>query len=191
MMAVCSFLGHRHIYGHDVQLRLQAAVNHLVEENDSVEFLLYLWKSTEPFYALCLLAALRAKQCAPQKVTLTLVADRLELEQRLADKWTHPLFFIADRLLPLSVSKDRNPLKVLKRTVQWMVKQSTHVINLIGMISSLISQGMLEFRSSMSQHQSWSRLSLPVLSNYPSGNVLFFKCESQDTHRKRLQCTSI
>ena len=38
MMAVCSFLGHRHIYGHDVQLRLQAAVNHLVEENDSVEF---------------------------------------------------------------------------------------------------------------------------------------------------------
>ncbi|MFQ9472380.1 MAG: hypothetical protein ACLR0P_03930 [Oscillospiraceae bacterium] len=76
MMAVCSFLGHRHIYGHDVQLRLQAAVNHLVEENDSVEFLLYLWKSTEPFYALCLLAALRAKQCAPQKVTLTLVADR-------------------------------------------------------------------------------------------------------------------
>ena len=95
MMAVCSFLGHRHIYGHDVQLRLQAAVNHLVEENDSVEFLLYLWKSTEPFYALCLLAALRAKQCAPQKVTLTLVADRLELEQRLADKWTHPLFFIA------------------------------------------------------------------------------------------------
>ena len=52
-MAVCSFLGHRHIYGHDVQLRLQAAVNHLVEENDSVEFLLYLWKSTEPFYALC------------------------------------------------------------------------------------------------------------------------------------------
>ena len=129
MMAVCSFLGHRHIYGHDVQLRLQAAVNHLVEENDSVEFLLYLWKSTEPFYALCLLAALRAKQCAPQKVTLTLVADRLELEQRLADKWTHPLFFIADRLLPLSVSKDRNPLKVLKRTVQWMVKQSTHVIN--------------------------------------------------------------
>ena len=55
-----------------------------VEENDSVEFLLYLWKSTEPFYALCLLAALRAKQCAPQKVTLTLVADRLELEQRLA-----------------------------------------------------------------------------------------------------------
>ncbi len=101
----------------------------MVEENDSVEFLLYLWKSTEPFYALCLLAALRAKQCAPQKVTLTLVADRLELEQRLADKWTHPLFFIADRLLPLSVSKDRNPLKVLKRTVQWMVKQSTHVIN--------------------------------------------------------------
>lgn len=197
MMAVCSFLGHRHIYGHDVQLRLQAAVNHLVEENDSVEFLLYLWKSTEPFYALCLLAALRAKQCAPQKVTLTLVADRLELEQRLADKWTHPLFFIADRLLPLSVSKDRNPLKVLKRTVQWMVKQSTHVIN--GFYEDLFDRDDFvlnfarnaEFRSSMSQHQSWSGLSLPVLSNYPSGNVLFFKCESQDTHRKRLQCTSI
>lgn len=128
-MAICSFLGHRHTYGTDTRLRLQAAVDRLVEENDSVEFLLYWWKSTEPFYALCLLTALRAKQCAPEKVTLTLVVDRSELEERLADIWTPPLFFIADRLLPISISKDRNPLKIQKKTIQWMVKQSTHIIN--------------------------------------------------------------
>lgn len=128
-MAICSFLGHRHTYGTDTRLRLQAAVDRLVEENDSVEFLLYWWKSTEPFYALCLLTALRAKQCAPEKVTLTLVVDRSELEERLADIWTPPLFFIADRLLPISISKDRNPLKVRKKTIQWMIKQSTHIIS--------------------------------------------------------------
>lgn len=41
MMAICSFLGHRYICAPDVRLRLQAAVSQLVEENDSVEFLLY------------------------------------------------------------------------------------------------------------------------------------------------------
>lgn len=50
-------------------------------------------ENPQSLYALCLLAALRAKQCAPQKVTLTLVADRLELEQRLADKWDPPALF--------------------------------------------------------------------------------------------------
>ena len=59
MMAVCSFLGHRHIYGHDVQLRLQAAVNHLVEENDSVEFpALFMEIPQSHFMPLCLLARL-------------------------------------------------------------------------------------------------------------------------------------
>lgn len=85
-MAICSFLGRHHIYGHGVQPRLQAAVNHLAGENDSVEFLPHLRKSTEPLYALRLLAALRAKQCTPQRVILVLVADHLEPEQRLIDK---------------------------------------------------------------------------------------------------------
>lgn len=66
-MAVCSFLGHRYICDPNVRLRLQAAVNQVVEENDSVEFLRYTWGSKEPFYDLCLLTALRARQCAPPK----------------------------------------------------------------------------------------------------------------------------
>lgn len=60
-MAVCFFLGHRYICDPNVRLRLQAAVNQVVEENDSVEFLHYTWGSKEPFYDLCLLTALRAK----------------------------------------------------------------------------------------------------------------------------------
>lgn len=93
--------------------------------------------------------------------------------------------------LKSSIESGKRRIQDLDKLIERTSSMAFMKTFLIGMISSLISQGMLEFRSSMSQHQSWSRLSLPVLSNYPSGNVLFFKCESQDTHRKRLQCTSI
>lgn len=128
-MVVCSFLGHRYICDPNVRLRLQAAVNHLVEENESVEFLLYLWKSREPFYDLCLMTALRARQCAPKKVTLTLVADRSELKRYLAGRKSDPLTSIADRILPIPTSADNDPIMAMKKALHWMVKQSTHIIN--------------------------------------------------------------
>lgn len=129
MMAVCSFLGHRYICDPNVRLRLQAAVSRLVEENESVEFLLYLWKSREPFYDLCLLTALRARQCAPQKVSLTLIADRSELKMYLAGRKNDPLMSVVDRVLPISVSADNDPIMAMKKAIHWMVKQSTHIIN--------------------------------------------------------------
>lgn len=129
MMVVCSFLGHRYICDPNVRLRLQAAVNHLVEENESVEFLLYLWKSREPFYDLCLTTALRARQCAPKKVTLTLVADRSELKRYLAGRKSDPLTSIADRILLIPTSADNDPIMAMKKALHWMVKQSTHIIN--------------------------------------------------------------
>ena len=129
MMAVCSFLGHRYICDPNVRLRLQYAVNHLVEENESVEFLLYLWKSREPFYDLCLMTALRARQCAPKKVTLTLVADRSELKRYLAGRKSDPLTSIVDRILPIPTSADNDPIMAMKKALHWMVKQSTHIIN--------------------------------------------------------------
>lgn len=125
-MAVCSFLGHRYICAPDVRLRLQAAVNQVVEENDSVEFLLYTWGSREPFYDLCLMAALRARQRAPQKVTLTLVAARSELKGHLAG---NPLASIVDRVLPLSLPADNDAIMAMKKSLHWMAKQSTHIIN--------------------------------------------------------------
>lgn len=125
-MAVCSFLGHRYICDPNVRLRLQAAVNQVVEENESVEFLHYTWGSKEPFYDLCLMTALRARQCAPQKVTLTLVTTRSELNGHLADS---PLASLVDRVLPISVSADNDPIMAMKKSLHWMAKHSTHIIN--------------------------------------------------------------
>lgn len=125
-MAVCSFLGHRYICDPNVRLRLQAAVSQLVEENDSVEFLLYTWGSREPFYDLCLLTALRARQCAPQKVTLTLVTAHSELKKHLTDS---PLASLVDRVLPISVSTDNDAVMAMKKSLHWMVKHSTYIIN--------------------------------------------------------------
>lgn len=126
MMAVCSFLGHRYICDPNVRLRLQAAVNQVVEENDSVEFLHYTWGSKEPFYDLCLLTALRARQCAPQKVTLTLITAHSELKKHLADS---PLASLVDRVLPISVSADNDAVMAMKKSLHWMAKHSTHIIN--------------------------------------------------------------
>lgn len=126
MMAVCSFLGHRYICDPNVRLRLQAAVNQVVEENESVEFLHYTWGAKEPFYDLCLMTALRARQCAPQKVTLTLVATRSELNGHLAGS---PLASLVDRVLPISVSADNDPIMAMKKSLHWMAKHSTHIIN--------------------------------------------------------------
>lgn len=39
-MAVCSFLSHESIYDADVEDRLQTAADQVVNENESVEFLL-------------------------------------------------------------------------------------------------------------------------------------------------------
>lgn len=125
-MAVCSFLGHRYICDPNVRLRLQAAVNQVVEENESVEFLHYTWGAKEPFYDLCLMTALRARQCAPQKVTLTLVATRSELNGHLAGS---PLASLVDRVLPISVSADNDPIMAMKKSLHWMAKHSTHIIN--------------------------------------------------------------
>ena len=126
MAAVCSFLGHRYICDPNVRLRLQAAVNQVVEENESVEFLHYTWGSKEPFYDLCLMTALRARQCAPKKVTLTLVTTRSELNGHLADS---PLASLVDRVLPISVSADNDPIMAMKKSLHWMAKHSTHIIN--------------------------------------------------------------
>ena len=51
-MAICSFLGHEDVYDADIEARLQAAVNQVVAENDTVEFLLNFDRK---FFYYCLL----------------------------------------------------------------------------------------------------------------------------------------
>ena len=56
-MAVCSFLGHNGgydkegIYDVDIQDRLRAAVDRVVNKNNTVEFLMY---QRDPFFDRCL-----------------------------------------------------------------------------------------------------------------------------------------
>ena len=58
-MAVCTFLGHRGAYDHDIYQRLLNAVQQVVSKNDEVEFLI---GARGTFYELSLLAAFHIKQ---------------------------------------------------------------------------------------------------------------------------------
>lgn len=69
-IAVCSFIGHEQVYDTDLEYRLQAVVEQIIERHEAVEFLIY---PRGKFYYLCMLAALRARTCFPKKVTITLI----------------------------------------------------------------------------------------------------------------------
>lgn len=73
-MIVCSFLGSSVVLGDTLYPRLCDVLEKLVEVNDCVELLLTpLW---EPFFNVCLKAALEIKSRYPCRVTLTLVVKR-------------------------------------------------------------------------------------------------------------------
>lgn len=74
-MAVCSFIGHREVYDADILNRLQAAVNQIVEENDSVEFMIYY---QDVFFYCCLLASLRAKSHSRKDIKISLVVSKFQ-----------------------------------------------------------------------------------------------------------------
>lgn len=69
-MAVCSFIGHREIFDADIESKLQTAVDTLVKEYESIEFMIY---PRDRFYHFCLLAVLRARTFNPEKVTIAIV----------------------------------------------------------------------------------------------------------------------
>ena len=123
-MAICSFLGHAELYDVDIEDRLQAAVDRIVTENDTVEFLLH---DHREFYNQCLLAAMRARARNPQKVTITLVCDSMIKCHRIA-----PLY-VADRVfvLPKASYKSKDPTLSFKRLVRWVIQNSTHLIRYV------------------------------------------------------------
>ena len=71
-MAVCSFLGHWSVYDADIEYRLQAAVDEVVRQNESVDFWLHPWGE---FFNYCFLAVLRAKTRSPQTVKICLIVS--------------------------------------------------------------------------------------------------------------------
>lgn len=123
-MAICSFLGHRELYDVDIEGRLQAAVDQIVAENDTVEFLLHDYGE---FYNQCLLAAMRARSRNPQKVTITFVCDNM-----VKCRWIAPLY-VADKvfILPKATYKSKDLTLPFKRLVRWVIQNSTHLIRYI------------------------------------------------------------
>ena len=123
-MAVCSFIGHRDVYDVDMISRMQAAIDQLTAENETIEFLVYPdWI----FSYIFLLAAMRARTKYPQKVTITLVS-RHTTEQMNSEEL--PYFYISDRLVipDIQAIEDDPPLE-RKRVLRWIIQKSTHMIS--------------------------------------------------------------
>lgn len=125
-MATCSFLGHAELYDVDIEGRLQAAVDRIVAENETVEFLLY---DHGEFYDQCLLASMRARSRNPQKVTITLVSDRKYIEYATRYRKDVPLHMVDKIVIPsIAPSKSQSPTIPLNRLMRWTIQNSTHLV---------------------------------------------------------------
>ena len=121
-IAVCSFIGHEEVYDADLEHRLQTVVEQIIEYHETVEFLIY---PRGRFYYLCMLAALRARTCFPQKVTITLVL----LEDNA--KYTKVPIFIPNKVVTLQFSPTKKYDVTIprKKLLKWSVQKSTHLIS--------------------------------------------------------------
>lgn len=119
-MAVCSFIGHEEVYDADIESRVQLAIDQIVESHDSVEFLIY---PRGEFYKKCLLAALKARTCQPQKVTITHV-------NCTTNEYTSALSCMADKtvILHFEPSKKADAALPHRKMVRWIVRNSTHLV---------------------------------------------------------------
>ncbi len=108
-MAVCSFFGHPDIYDTHLFEKLEDTINHIVWENETVEFLIY---PSGNFYDLALFAALQAKYKYGKKATFTLVC-----KQEIPLDGTR-----IDRIEILSGYS-------AKEISRWIVRKSTHMIS--------------------------------------------------------------
>ena len=123
-MAVCSFIGHRDVYDADIISRMQAAIDQLTAESETVEFLVY---TCDVFSCVFLLAAMRARTKYPKKVTITFVTRHTTEQMNREEK---SYYYVSDKL----VMPDIHPLEDApalkhKRMLQWIIQRSTHVIS--------------------------------------------------------------
>ena len=111
------------MYDVDIESRLQAVVDQIVTEHETVEFLIY---PLDTFYYLCLSAVLRAKMCYPHKVTITLVVQHNSYFARvpacMIDQ-TVTLRFATVKTNDISISHNRR--------LKWLVQKSTHLVRYI------------------------------------------------------------
>ena len=135
-MAVCSFIGHNKVYDVDMDARLQAAVEQVVSENETVEFLFYSHRS-EDFYNACLLAALQAPSQHPEKVTITVVQF---------EGWERQIpSCMVDREISPQLPEINGRKKTYAQQFQWTMQSSTHLIRYV--YKTLYEMGMPVIRA--------------------------------------------
>ena len=135
-MAICSFFGHNDVYDPDIDNMLQSAVEKVVDENETVEFLVY---QHGRFYNRCFLAALKARSRYPGKVTIAIVLHEEYFEGRGMYAWNKHSwipFCMVDRIIipPVDefitdVAKRRDTTLSYKWMIRWLLPRSTHVIS--------------------------------------------------------------
>ena len=135
-MAICSFFGHNDVYDPDIDNMLQSAVEKVVDENETVEFLVY---QHGRFYNCCFLAALKARSRYPGKVTITIVLHEEYFEGRGMYAWNKHSwipFCMVDRVIIPPVDKSitegtkrRSTTPSYKQIIRWLLARSTHLIS--------------------------------------------------------------
>lgn len=127
-MAICIFLGHPEVLDHHIYRKLCSAVDQIVAENEHTEFFLY--STQKPFYDFCFLAALRAKQRHPEKVSLTLLINRENYPSYLQQDWFETPVSLYDKVLPVSIPKPKstNLERERKAAFQKLVGEADYII---------------------------------------------------------------
>lgn len=119
-MAVCCFIGHDEVYDVDIDARLWSAIEQIVTENETVEFLFYSdWN--EQSHNTCLLSALHARSRYPDKVTITTV-------QFDSCKRQIPSCML-DRVISPQIPNTKSV--TYYQQLQWTIQHSTHVIRYV------------------------------------------------------------
>ena len=127
-MAICLFFGHDDVYDPDIDNMLQSAVEKVVDENETVEFLVY---QHGRFYNRCFLAALKARSRYPGKVTITIALHKEYFEGRGVYAWykySWIPFCVVDKVIILPVDEFDATLSY-RWMIRWLLARSTHLIS--------------------------------------------------------------
>lgn len=126
-MITCSFLGHRDVYGADIDIRLQAAVDQIVDKNESVDFVLFPDKG---FFDCCLWAVLKAKSRCPQKVKVCLFVSKEDAAGIMRQSPGQVPVCMIDTLIPFergAVNRHTYHTRY-RKFLRFVVQNSTHII---------------------------------------------------------------
>jgi len=143
-MAVCSFHGHKDIYDADMDTMLQSSVNQIVAKNKSVKFQIY---HHGQFSERCLLAALRAKAQNPQKVTICLILSNAYYEDYIQQYNVSIPFCMVDKIITHNTpaATERDYSIPYKKTMRWMIENSTHLVSYVYQTLYEYESRLLEF----------------------------------------------